>query len=182
MILLTGLGTGALTILVVLTVVLTLVYVVSLMEHRRDMQRRLNEASPNSNRTKDGDLFGVLEDLRNVENRLLKIEKEVPNFSPTIKKSIKRIHETQKLVYDLAREFERYSLRSCTEEARKVTYRVAMEASETFNDIVDLLQETKLNKDADGALDLVEDLNLYVDSEVSSLFSKIDRINRDLKK
>ena len=57
-----------------------------------------------------------------------------------------------------------------------------MEASEAFNDIVDLLQETKLDKDADGALDLVEDLNLYVDSEVSGLFSKIDRINRDLKK
>ncbi|MBR5620939.1 hypothetical protein IKW75_00405 [Candidatus Saccharibacteria bacterium] len=177
-----GLGLGTLAILCITMLVLILIYVVFSLENHREMKKRLDETSACNNYTKDNDLSGVLVDLRIIENKLLKIGRDSPDFKEITQRTIKRIHKTQRLVYDLMRDFERFSLRDTTYAAKKITYKMAVEASEAFNDIVDLLLETKMDKDTDGALDLVEDLNLYIDSEVSNLLKKIDKINDDLKK
>ena len=166
-----GLGLGTLAILCITMLVLILIYVVFSLENHREMKKRLDETSACNNYTKDNDLSGVLVDLRIIENKLLKIGRDSPDFKEITQRTIKRM-----------RDFERFSLRDTTYAAKKITYKMAVEASEAFNDIVDLLLETKMDKDTDGALDLVEDLNLYIDSEVSNLLKKIDKINDDLKK
>lgn len=187
-----GLGIGALALLAGVVVVLTIVYIVMSIEHRREMNRKLDDVerqrlekqgliAKNSKFNREEDLEVLVCDLRIIEKRLVKVASNPDvRHRNLIRVTIKRIKTTQALVYDLSRYFNdyKYSIRVSTDEAKKVTCQLTREAIKTYRELEDLLSgAASFGKDSD----IMGELDAYIYKEVSNLLEKVEKINHNLR-
>ena len=191
-----GLGIGALAILIGVALVLALIYVVMMLEHRKEMHRKLDKiekqrlekeglVAKNSTFNREEDLEVLVCDLRLIEKKLVKSMNsgsDNPKYRNLARVAVKRIKVTQDLVYDLSRYFNdhKYSVRVKTDEAKKITCQLTREAIRTYQELEELLLGTAPVYEKEIS-DIAGELDVYVYKEVSRLLEKIDKINQNLR-
>lgn len=189
-----GLGIGALTIAACIIIVLFLIYIVMMLEHRKEMHERLDKVessrlekdkliAKNSTFNREEDLEVLICDLRVIEKRLAKIGNNPDaRYRNLIRVTIKRIKATQDLLYDLSRYFSdhKYSVRIKTDESKKITCQSAREAINAYRELEEILLGTAPIYEKD-IKDIAGELDAYVYREAANLIKKVEKINQDLR-